>query len=118
MNKLLKSITAIAITLAVQGVATMPAGSAPLVPPEAVAASVQGNEASVLKVHGRHCATRYSPRRGWHRHWRSCDDWRYRHTYRRGCWVDRWGRWHCMNRRYHRHPRGCWFGPNGIYCRF
>lgn len=73
----------------------------------------------VENIHGSHCATRYSRRLGWHRHWRACRrHWRWYHDYRPGCWMDGFGYWHCMYHRYHRHPRGCRIGPDGITCWF
>lgn len=72
----------------------------------------------VQKAHGWHCQARYSNRLGWHRHWRACEDWQDRHPDRTGCWLDVYGRWHCMENRHHRHPKGCVFTTSGIYCNF
>lgn len=70
-------------------------------PSYAAGKSIEIKSALVQKVHRR---------RGHRRYW---------HPYRRGCWVDRWGYWHCMRRERHWHPRGCWFDRRGnLHCRF
>jgi hypothetical protein len=115
---LIRILMTLAAIILIAGSMTGQSGAAPLAGSNGISQALLAQQTNVEKVHGWHCATRYSYRRGWHRHWRACRDRRYRHSYRRGCWQDRWGDWHCMNRRYHHHPRGCWFGPGGVYCQF